>query len=292
MRRLTNKEFIEKAKYIYNDMFDYSLVIYESSKKEVIIICNKCGLKFNQTPNVHLQGKRKPNCKCSNKLNTNKFIERAMKINKNVYDYNNVNYIDSYTKVKIFCKKCKSFFWQLPHNHLNGQNCTYCYKKNRKTTEEFILQSMKIHGDKRYTYSNSNYINSNTKVEIICNICNSKFLQIPTDHLHGSGCPCCGGGFNPNLPAILYYIKIFKDNISLYKIGITNRTVKQRFNSEMKYIKMIKFKEYVIGIDAYYKEQEILERYREYRYEGINILRSGNKEIFTIDILTLDKSLF
>lgn len=61
------------------------------------------------------------------------------------------------------------------------------------TTEEFIKKAVSIHGDK-YNYSRVRYINSSTKVEIICPI-HGSFWQTPNMHIgcHKRGCPSCGG---------------------------------------------------------------------------------------------------
>lgn len=56
--------------------------------------------------------------------------------------------------------------------------------------EIFIKKSISIHGD-RYDYSNINYINNVTKVEIVCKI-HGLFQQVPKDHLNNCGCPECG----------------------------------------------------------------------------------------------------
>jgi len=57
------------------------------------------------------------------------------------------------------------------------------------TIENFIEKSKKIHGNK-YDYSLSNYINSQTKIKIICKEHNV-FEQKPYAHLNGQGCPKC-----------------------------------------------------------------------------------------------------
>jgi hypothetical protein len=57
------------------------------------------------------------------------------------------------------------------------------------TTEEFINAAKKIHGDK-YDYSHVSYINSSTKVCIICPK-HGEFWQNPYHHLNGEGCPKC-----------------------------------------------------------------------------------------------------
>lgn len=58
------------------------------------------------------------------------------------------------------------------------------------TTSEFIKRAKIVHGDK-YDYSKSNYINSRTKISIICHK-HGKFLQTPYKHTSGSGCNMCG----------------------------------------------------------------------------------------------------
>lgn len=61
----------------------------------------------------------------------------------------------------------------------------------RKTTEEFIADAIKVHGNK-YDYSRVNYVNNNTKVEVICPI-HGSFFVLPRIHLNGCECPRCKG---------------------------------------------------------------------------------------------------
>lgn len=58
------------------------------------------------------------------------------------------------------------------------------------TTDEFIIRAKAVHGD-NYDYSLTNYINSYTKVKIICPI-HGGFEQRSGDHLKGKGCYKCG----------------------------------------------------------------------------------------------------
>lgn len=60
----------------------------------------------------------------------------------------------------------------------------------KKTTkDEFIKRANSCHNNK-YDYSKVVYINSTTKVNIICPI-HGEFLQTPHHHLKGHGCPLC-----------------------------------------------------------------------------------------------------
>jgi hypothetical protein len=58
------------------------------------------------------------------------------------------------------------------------------------TTEDFILKSKKVHKDK-FDYSLTKYVNSKTKVKVICPS-HDVFEVIPYDHINGrGGCPIC-----------------------------------------------------------------------------------------------------
>jgi hypothetical protein len=61
----TEKEFLEKAKEIHKEAYNYSLVNYVKSKENVSIVCKKHGL-FYQRPNSHLNGAGCPKCAWAN----------------------------------------------------------------------------------------------------------------------------------------------------------------------------------------------------------------------------------
>jgi hypothetical protein len=59
----------------------------------------------------------------------------------------------------------------------------------KKNTKSFIEDCITKRGDK-YNYSLVSYINSKTKVDIIC-LEHGNFKQMPHSHLSGVGCPKC-----------------------------------------------------------------------------------------------------
>ena len=195
--KYTTEEWVEEAKKVHRDKYDYSKVVYKGAFEEVCIICPIHG-EFWQKPYSHLNGRGCRKCKyekSSKKKNmgVNLFIKRAKKIHGDRYDYSKVEYIDSNTKVCIICP-IHGEFWQTPSNHLSKHGCPTCAKiergkKKRKTKELFISQSKKIHNDK-YDYSSVEYTNSHTKICIICPK-HGIFFQRPYDHLNGHGCPSC-----------------------------------------------------------------------------------------------------
>lgn len=113
-RRSNTAEFIEKAKKIHNNTYDYSKVDYRSDCKPVIIICKKHG-EFYQTPNNHLNGSGCKQCAIEYTKNiqtktTEQFIIEAKLIHGNYYDYSKTKYINANEKVEIICPKHGEFW--------------------------------------------------------------------------------------------------------------------------------------------------------------------------------------
>ncbi len=190
----TKDDFILGAKKVHGDKYDYSKVDYTNCSTKVTIICPIHG-EFRQTPNVHLNGHGCPVCGGSMKKDKETFIGESNKIHGDKYDYSKVNYINCQTKVCVICHEKDEFgnehgeFWQAPSDHIRGRGCPKCAKCNKLTNEEFKAKAKLIHGEK-YDYSIINYVNSKTKIDIICPS-HGIFRQKPNDHLNGFGCPKC-----------------------------------------------------------------------------------------------------
>jgi len=289
--RLSADEFIEKAKATHGDRYDYSQVEYLGNKTPVTIICPEHG-PFEQTPNKHLSKQGCHDCGGTKPLTTETFIEKAKAVHGDRYDYSSVNYVNAHTKVTIICPD-HGPFPQTPASHIlppQVSGCPDCGGSKQLTTETFVEKAKAVHGN-RYDYSQVQYVNNRTHVTIICPD-HGPFPQIPGNHLFNIGCPDCAvTGFNPNESGTLYYIAVTTDDgDTRYKIGITNRTVEERFRREdSTRIRIVKTWRYAIGRSAAEREAEILSQYAGDKYYGPDILRDGNDELFTHDILGLDK---
>lgn len=194
-KRLTTKEFIEKARKVHGDKYDYSEVVYKNSRTKIKIICSEHGV-FEQKPDNHITKKQNcPKCGVLKQANTvtmstEEFIEKARKVHGNKYDYSKVVYKKSKIRVLIGCK-VHGYFQQKPNTHLNGSGCLKCSGKEKLTTKTFIEKARKIHGD-RYNYLSVVSNGADTDVVIVCRI-HGKFCQTPKSHLSGRGCLKCGG---------------------------------------------------------------------------------------------------
>lgn len=212
------QEFIQKAKDVHGDKYDYSKVIYKTNKIPVEIICPIHG-SFMQAPGDHKKGYGCSKCSKKYKPTSEEWIERAKQVHPQ-YDYSRVVYKDNKTPVEIICKEHGSFF-PCPNNFLKSPiGCPKCndirkHNDYTKTTEQFIKDAIKVHGTK-YDYSLVKYHDKTEKVCIICPE-HGEFWQSPSVHLRGCGCQKC---VNKNQTILWERLcKEFKDEEILYEIG-------------------------------------------------------------------------
>ena len=128
------------------------------------------------------------------KFTTTDFISKARLVHGDKYDYSKVEYVNCKTKVCIVCP-IHGEFWQRAAGHLIGKGCQFCGRLGstylKSNTADFIKRAKTIHGD-TYEYSNVEYIDRATPVNIICPI-HGMFRQAPFAHIYGQGCPKCKG---------------------------------------------------------------------------------------------------
>lgn len=200
MRKLTTEQFIEKARTVHGDTYDYSSVEYRGSKIKVDIKCKKHGV-FRQIPNCHISQKQGcPKCSFRGRMTTDNFIHNAKDIHGIKYDYSLSVSENNMSKVIIICREHGKFS-QLVASHLSGHGCSECAKgksirSRTKTLSEFEKQATETHVGK-YAYVNFVYVNNNTKGIINCPE-HGEFYQTPKEHLRGRGCPKCATNYKLN----------------------------------------------------------------------------------------------
>lgn len=125
-KKYTTESFIEAAKKVHGeDKYDYSEVNYVNINTPVKLICNKCKKEFTQRPHDHLYGHGCSECNGGVNINTEEFIRRAKLIHKDTYGYDEVEYVNCTTPVKIICNS-HGPFWQQPSIHLSNCGCPSC----------------------------------------------------------------------------------------------------------------------------------------------------------------------
>lgn len=219
-KRNKGAQFVERAKAIHGDKYNYSLVDYKTCKDPVEIICNTCGKHFPQTPDNHInlqrgcpfcgmervkekavqrgkERKGKPNFK--HRSSTEEWIAKVLTKHPEFadkYDYSRVVYTKADERVEIICKTCGRVMRPKACKHLFGQGCKTCAA--RKTAEnraipfnEVVERAKEVHGDK-YEYFEDSYINMSEPMLIKHKKCGNVFPQRPEFHIgKKQGCPFC-----------------------------------------------------------------------------------------------------
>lgn len=118
-RRKSLKKLSEDIFRVHGNKYDYSKMNYKNNKTKVSIICPYHG-EFKQDMDHHLRGQGCPKCAKNYSDNRDSFIAKAKKVHGDKYDYSLVDYVDSYTKVKIIDPNYGPFLIT-PNSHLNGR---------------------------------------------------------------------------------------------------------------------------------------------------------------------------
>lgn len=133
------------------------------------------------------------------KKTTARFIEEAVAVHGNRYDYSKVDYVNQRTKIVIICP-VHGVFSQTPKNHLNGQGCPECgkdYAKHyHKNNYQNLLDWVKKEYDENqwsFPHIKQEYENHLSSITIHCNKCGYEFQQRAIDfkRYHHNNCPNC-----------------------------------------------------------------------------------------------------
>lgn len=295
------RTFQDRVEKVHNNpMYDFSKAVYVNNTTKVTAICSDHG-EWQVAPNKLLVGRGCPDCgelaRAKKKVETasKKFFKRMEEVYiDDQYDFSKVVYITAKTKVIVTCKDHGDFLID-PDKLMQGCGCKECghikagKSQRDKAARELEGVFREVHGD-GYGYDRSIYVDDKTHIDIFCKTCNKYFKQAPSYHKQGAGCSSCNSsGFRGGKPAILYYLRVETRNQIAYKVGITNRTVKDRYSvTDLSKITVLSELSFQQGADAYKEEQAILKEYSEYRYVGDPLLENGNSELFTKDILNKD----
>lgn len=138
-KRYTWKEFVQKAKLIHGNEYDYQYVEknFVNTNTPVPIICKRHGV-FLQRPRKHLMGQGCPRC-IGRLRTTESFIEEAMEVHKGHYIYDKVKFVDYATPVIITCKIHGDFAIR-PLKHLRGEGCPQCTTSKMELEIVALLQ--------------------------------------------------------------------------------------------------------------------------------------------------------
>jgi hypothetical protein len=179
-KKISTEDFIEKSKFLFVNKFSYEKTVYKNCESKLTLTCIQHG-DFLVKPVYHLHNNIGCPICSGHKLNLQIFLERAKNMHGALFDYNKAVYKNYFEEVIIICK-IHGEFNQTPIHHLGGDKCKRCSPSFKKDKEDFINEANKIYNN-FYDYSKINYVNSNTKVEIICPE-HKNFWVKPKSHLY------------------------------------------------------------------------------------------------------------
>lgn len=278
-----------------SNLYDFK---FKNNNQEMVEIYCKKHNKFSNRKLLTLLTKKRAPCDFCKKeaeliRNMNRFKEYMENNHPNII-FNSSEYKGVKSPIRLELDEI--IVYKTPYQIKASKDLYDCFKPLmerkyiRYTKETFIKRAIKTHKDK-YNYTYVKYVNSSTKVKIICPK-HGDFQQTPNSHLSGKGCPICGEirsrkRYLPE-PTLLYYIR-YK---GLYKIGITTTSIKNRYMGELEDkedFKLIYSWKFPKGEEAYKKERYIKNRYSKFLYKGESVFnKTGSTEVFTKDVLSLD----
>ena len=136
VRKKTLQQYIDQAKSIHVDLFDYSNAKLMDDKK-INVWCNKHQIEFVTCATTHAKGNKgcllckKDALRLKKQMNRETFIQKAVQKHGKMYDYSRVEWKNYTTKIKIICLKHGEFF-QTPRDHLAGCGCRKCWLEKQK----------------------------------------------------------------------------------------------------------------------------------------------------------------
>jgi hypothetical protein len=198
-KKKTIEKYVEEVNIVHNFEYTYPRAVYTSSSGIILVTCALHG-DFPIIANNHKNGR---GCtKCGNlrrgkahKKTKDHFIGKFHEKHKiGLYDYSRLkDSTKSNEKFPIGCKVHNEFFMQAPDVHMQGHGCPKCAIekntiKSTKSKEDFVNKINNPNLD----FSESNYINRGTKMNVLCTIHNTYFKATPKNLLKEKGCPTCG----------------------------------------------------------------------------------------------------
>lgn len=263
---------------------------YTTNKTKIEFICS-CGSVFKASPSHVLNdGTSCKNCgnkraSLKNTMTHEAFVDKVKQLRPHITV--TTKYSCARKPVGIVCDKGHRNTVS-PGTLLRKTNSSGCKNCN---TENSMTPLSEINGilEKKGILPISEYTGKHGRYMLTCCCGHSWNGNLISTILLDRGCPSCAkNGFDDTKPAILYYIKFSALGKTYYKIGITNRSLRERFPKHL-YESMTLLHEdtFDVGYFARISEKQILSAFKEFICKDKTI-PSGYTEVFVTDVLNLD----
>ena len=281
--------------------------VYVSTRKRwfATMECIRCKKEFTvkeRTNNEHINT---PCEKCKREVAAyHSFIKKASEKHQERFDYSLItadNYTDIFTPVNIICRN-HGVFSQKPKDHTSKTNgkqcCPSCIQEFNKLHNKRSIESWKNElAEKAPHITFVQHGNSDSNLELCILNCEyhgefeTTLASIKKNVYICSKCAIDNNAFDTRLKrtdikGILYHIYI--PSINLWKIGVTTKTLKERFRRLPFTYEIIWEHEYNTVKEAYEKEFFFLKQYKKYRMytSPVDMLgeAKGSTELLTCTI--------
>lgn len=145
-RFMDKEKFVEKARIIHGDKYDYSKVEYKNNSTKVCIICHEKdenGIEhgeFWQDPTGHIDKKAGcPKCTRNHRYTTEEFLNSLPVWIKEKYDFSRFEYVRTHDKSTVICPEHGEFLMS-PHNIRKGIGCPGCSESKLERTVRLFLK--------------------------------------------------------------------------------------------------------------------------------------------------------
>lgn len=177
------------------------------------------------------------------------------------------------------CMVCEATWKASPSNVMSGTGCPSCGGTKKKSQEEYNKEIFQLGMS-----ALEPYVNNKTPILHECIANKHKIYTTPSNLLTRGGCTFC----HYSGPGTLYYLKIFNNENTYYKLGITSKSIPSRIKNmsirkdfEVEVLKSVEFSSIE---EARYIEQILFKDLAQFRIT-VDFVSNGNTEFFSKDIM-------
>lgn len=260
--------FIDQASKIHNGAYLYDKVKLVNTHTPVIITCPVHG-DFLKRPVKHISAKEGcPECSKKAKVssrckftNFDEIVEAASTVHQFEYQYHKVvssnQYITTNDTLVINCPIHGAFEQTINKHIYQKTGCPQCFvdrnaRKRTKTTEQFIKDSIQVHGD-LYDYTDTVYYGAHKPVQIKCKQ-HGIFEITPANHiLKQQGCNLC----HTSGPELIIHQMLTENNINFVHQYSTDQCVSPFTGRPLKFDFFLPDHRIIIEYDGIYHYEAI-----------------------------------
>lgn len=200
--KLDQAEFERRVRQTHGKRYGLALAFYLTQYDNVTVHCAEHG-EFSILPLNLWQGSGCPRCARleggkKHRITQEDYLRRAEEVHGTTYDHGLIQFTRMHDRIVVVCRNHGQFS-PTAVNYLAGRGCKVCGTSRAAAArtpklvfqvDEVLARFHETHGD-QYDYTSVVYEHSNRHVTIVCRR-HGAFLQTPSGHWAGKGCPECG----------------------------------------------------------------------------------------------------